>query len=324
MSFLPLFLVLFSLILLFPSVSAVTKIKINGPAANQYAYNNNHNSPSPSPSPNAAPPPNFYSQPSASRIPSSSLSPPARFPYTNYPLTASLWSPLFHDCFTARSQNYLYTICPFRNVTQKGLSSTVHMNLGVFESWRIGESVDTESGEPELQQEYAFGNPCSNGKQRRTRVTFKCALRSGGTGRDSSFHSEPNDKNGLQVRFLSDWTGFESPHYLVENSVGEPAVCEYAMEFRTAAACGPEARHEIMGQMIQSSSESVKAASQDQDDPLQQRMREKLDFRRCLDESIRHSSDSLDVNALSDNCSPFMRPKQYPTMENNQQQTENK
>lgn len=150
-----------------------------------------------------------------------------------------LWIQFSHECFNTIQSNYLYTVCPFKNVTQKSLPSAalVHVSLGVFDQWNIHTTATTGNNDDiSLVQSYTDGNGCSSGKRRSTTVHLKCTQSSSNTVTNNNLIELLNNPEtpSLQLResielSLSDLS------YI--HSVSEPETCQYSVHLHTPIVC---------------------------------------------------------------------------------------
>ena len=149
---------------------------------------------------------------------------------------AAAWTQLAGSCWTYTTTAYEYSFCPYSNITQKSLSSTLHVIMGVWDEWiETGEApvvagaadATTTSSSAEtaettgtatttavgslpvgsIMQSFTDGTACGSGKRRSTRVLFLCESTSARESR------------------ISD--------------VQEPATCEYTVKFHTPLVCPP-------------------------------------------------------------------------------------
>lgn len=149
---------------------------------------------------------------------------------------AAAWTQLAGSCWTYTTTAYEYGFCPFQNVTQKSLSSTLYVVMGVWDEWiETGEApvvagagaadaTSSSSAEAEaagtagaaavgslpvgsIMQSFTDGTACGSGKRRSTRVLFLC------------------ESTSTRESRISD--------------VQEPATCEYTIKFHTPLVCPP-------------------------------------------------------------------------------------
>lgn len=150
---------------------------------------------------------------------------------------AAAWTQLAGSCWTYTTTAYEYSFCPYHNVTQKSLSSTLHVIMGVWDEWietgeapvvaGVSSAATTTSSSAEaadtggtaataavgslpvgsIMQSFTDGTACGSGKRRSTRVLFLCESTSARESR------------------ISD--------------VQEPATCEYTVKFHTPLVCPP-------------------------------------------------------------------------------------
>lgn len=138
------------------------------------------------------------------------------------------WTQLNGECWTYTTSAYVYSFCPYQNITQKSTSTILHVILGVFDDW-IQEEEEIEpviipaAGSPaanmpgpevttpkmNLLMRFTDGTSCANGKQRSTKVQFVCEPYSIGAG-------------GSRI-----------------GAVTEPHTCEYSLRFHTPLMCTP-------------------------------------------------------------------------------------
>jgi len=100
---------------------------------------------------------------------------------------------------SSATDEYVYTVCPFHNVTQKQMRQVGQpvVFIGIWDQWQTGDDKN------DLLMHYTDGPSCSNGVHRNTLVTLKC------------------DENAETMELVS---------------VNEVA-CSYTMTVKTAAAC---------------------------------------------------------------------------------------
>jgi len=142
------------------------------------------------------------------------------------------WHALDGRCFKTSTHEYVYELCPFRNVTQKSITGPLHVVLGLWGSWVPSE------GYP-FSQLYTDGNVCSSGRRRQTEVRVMCA----------ASHS-PTDATppALPLPTIAD--------------ISEPRTCVYALDFMLPLACpGAVPSHTATSLAPRSSSSSVSSSS---------------------------------------------------------------
>jgi hypothetical protein len=165
---------------------------------------------------------------------------------------ATAWLELSGHCWTHTTSKYVYSFCPFQNVTQKSTTSVLHVVLGVFDEWidqgeapvivaaSSSDAAAQETATPTptaaasashdgLVMSYTDGTACGNGKRRSTRVYFLCSTEPGGTR-------------------IGDVT--------------EPATCEYEVTFSTPLMCTPEQRAQALEAAGGESDHAIRQAMQ--------------------------------------------------------------
>ena len=80
------------------------------------------------------------------------------------------YASLHEKCFEMSDREYVYKLCLFHKVTQKGKSGGRETNLGTWGFW-TGTSEDSFS-----VMKYDNGEKCWNGPSRSATITFKCGL----------------------------------------------------------------------------------------------------------------------------------------------------
>lgn len=193
-----------------------TSIKINtaqdAPAANTWTYGagagtttttttNTATPPAAAPTTQSwtAPPqtPTHFREPSAITLPPLHASGAE----ADRPQWIAAWRALDGKCFQTRSTEYVYELCPFRNVTQRGVSSSLHVILGLWGSWSAHDDAP-------FSQLYTDGNVCSSGRRRETEIRLIC---------------------GASVDGIA-------PLPVVSNPA-EPRGCAYSLDFTLPLAC---------------------------------------------------------------------------------------
>jgi len=145
------------------------------------------------------------------------------------------WHALDGQCFKTLTHEYIYELCPFRNVTQKSITGPLHVVLGLWGSWVPSE------GYP-FSQLYTDGNVCSSGRRRQTEVRVMCA----------ASHSPAA---------TMDATPPPPPQPTIAD-ISEPRTCVYALDFMLPLACpGAVPTHTATSLPPRSSSASLSSSS---------------------------------------------------------------
>lgn len=78
------------------------------------------------------------------------------------------FAPLYDKCFEYTDREYIYKMCAFQKVTQKGKHGGRETSLGTWGSWR------GPSGSPYTVMKYENGEKCWNGPNRSATITLTC------------------------------------------------------------------------------------------------------------------------------------------------------
>ena len=166
------------------------------------------------------------------------------------------WTELSGQCWTYASASYVYSFCPYQNVTQKSTSTTLHVVLGVWDSW-----IETESNNDAAKTTATSGtaaaatttteaptpaaastNPASAASAPAPASTANAATGFQGGSLMQLFTDGTACGNGkrrsTKVLFLCDPLAEDGGRI---SDVKEPATCEYTIKFHTGLVCDREA-----------------------------------------------------------------------------------
>jgi hypothetical protein len=243
-----------NIIILSCSCSLSNKIKINSQnngasynsGYNSYSHGNNYGGNNVNSNNNNIPTynaPQLFREPSIFSFPPSMISSESNL--NQY--ERDYFNLLNQQCYSVKLNEYIYSLCPFHNMTQKGVSSALHVNMGVWDKWKLSSTF-------EFIQFYSDGNTCSSGKKRSTTIVFKCLgindiLTAGvnvpaiDTQQLDADQIEQQLNHGLSLQQEFYERNLYGQSYI--HSVTEPKTCEYNLHFHTPIVCNIYARAKL-------------------------------------------------------------------------------
>ena len=169
---------------------------------------------------------------------------------TNTPVTPSAaglaWTQLNGSCWTHTTSAYIYSFCPFQNMTQRSTTTILHVVLGVFDTWieipKTDESiVFTSDGAPIASTHEADSTPSST---REDSVTSSSSSSPAPSPLPDSLFMHFTDgtlcgngkRRSTSVEFICSLDMSDGAHI---GEVTEPSTCQYAVTFHTPLMCDP-------------------------------------------------------------------------------------
>lgn len=156
------------------------------------------------------------------------------------------WTELSGQCWTYASASYVYSFCPYQNVTQKSTSTTLHVVLGVWDRWieMDNDAATTTSGTAAAAATTTDGaapaaaatTPASDASAPASTVNAATGFMPGSLLQSFTDGTAcgSGKRRSTKVLFICDPLAEDGGRI---SDVKEPATCEYTIRFHTALVC---------------------------------------------------------------------------------------